>query len=405
MRVLLTSNACYAPPRGGSTRSNLLWLAHLVSQGHACRVVSPTLDRSVADNVDLDANGIEINSVCDLSRRTSVLAEQIRSFQPDWVLVSSEDLSHVLLREAQTAAPGRIVYIAHTPQFYPFGPASWNRDAQAAQRVRDAAGVIVISNHVRDYVEEHLGVRATVIHPPMYGKEPFPRFGSFDRGYILMINPSIVKGLTIFAALAERFPNYPFAGLAGWGTTSSDRNLLARLPNVTMLDTVPSIDDVLAQSRLLLMPSLWHEGFGLIAMEAMLRGLPVISSDAGGLKEAKNGTNFVIPVRPIEEFQPVFDEAHMPKPVEVEQDLAPWEHALRSLLTDETLYWQEAERSREVALEFVRSLRVEAFEDYLLGLQPVSAASSLNQEAHPDRKLEQLSAAKRALLLQRLRRK
>ena len=37
------------------------------------------------------------------------------------------------------------------------------------------------------------------------------------------------------------------------------------------------------------MPSLWFEGFGLIAMEAMLRGLPVIASDSGGLEEAKAG--------------------------------------------------------------------------------------------------------------------
>ena len=45
------------------------------------------------------------------------------------------------------------------------------------------------------------------------------------------------------------------------------------------------------------MPSIWYEGFGLIAMEAMLRGVPVISSDSGGLKEAKHGTGFVVPVQ------------------------------------------------------------------------------------------------------------
>jgi len=80
---------------------------------------------------------------------------------------------------------------------------------------------------------------------------------------------------------------------------------------------------VLEQTRILLAPSLWYEGFGLSAMEAMLRGVPVLASDSGGLQEAKAGTQFVLPVRPIERYEPVFDERGMPKAVVAEQDLAP----------------------------------------------------------------------------------
>ena len=62
------------------------------------------------------------------------------------------------------------------------------------------------------------------------------------------------------------------------------------------------------------MPSLWYEGFGLIVMESMLRGIPVVASDSGGLQEAKLGTGYVIPVHTIERYQPVFDEHGMPGP-------------------------------------------------------------------------------------------
>jgi glycosyltransferase involved in cell wall biosynthesis len=165
---------------------------------------------------------------------------------------------------------------------------------------------------MRGYIREHLGCEAVVIHPPIYGAPPFARFGSFDEGWVLMVNPCIVKGIGIFLALAREFPKIPFAALKGWGTTSADLQALAGLANVTVLDTVHHIEEALSRSRLLLMPSLWYEGFGLIAMEAMLRGLPVISSDSGGLAEAKRGTGFVIPVRPIERYEPVFDENHMP---------------------------------------------------------------------------------------------
>ena len=73
-------------------------------------------------------SSIAVFAVEDPSRRIQVLRQQIREFQPDWVLVSSEDLGHALLREARHSAHGRVVYLAHTPQFFPFGPASWNPD-------------------------------------------------------------------------------------------------------------------------------------------------------------------------------------------------------------------------------------------------------------------------------------
>lgn len=403
MKILLTSNASYVPPKGGSTRSNLIWLRQLAHRGHECVVVSSTVERSRPDQTYTISDGIKFYTVQDLARRTGVLRDRIEEFHPDWVLVSSEDLSHLLLREAQHAAPNRIVYLAHTPQFYPFGPASWNPDAHATSIVRHAAAVVAIARYTADYIEEHCGRTAVVIHPPIYGTPPYPQFGSADSGYVLMINPSVVKGIEIFLALARHFPSQEFAGLAGWGTTSEDRAAMSRLPNVRILDSVPDIDDVLRGARLLLMPSIWYEGFGLIAMEAMLRGLPVLSSDAGGLVEAKQGTGYIVPIKPITRFESSFDEAHMPKPVPVQQDIDPWVSALQELLTDREAYWEEAQRSREAAERFVSTLRAGALEDLLLSLPTPSPEPVLPEKAKLQ--LDRLSAAQRALLLQRLKRR
>jgi glycosyltransferase involved in cell wall biosynthesis len=391
MRILLTSNASHDPARGGSTRSNLIWLEHLAANGHDCLVVCSALESTTDSALSLQ-KGVRILSVKDLVQRRAILSEEIHSIGPDFVLVSSEDLSHLLLREAYSAAPDRLIYLAHTPQFYPFGPASWNPDKRAADIVRHARAIVAIGSHMQGYIRESLGCEATVIHPPIYGDPPFARFGSFDEGWILMINPCVVKGIGIFLELAQAFPRLPFVALKGWGTTQDDLLALARLPNVTVIENVANIEEVLSKSRLLLAPSLWYEGFGLIVMEAMLRGLPVIASDSGGLAEAKQDTGFVVPVRAIERYEPSFDENHMPKPVGVRQDIEPWKQALETLVTDREIYWKEAELSRQAAVAFVSGLRASQFEDMLRELPAPRQASQPG-----------LSPAKRALLAQRLR--
>src|SRR5690242_16853452 len=127
MRILLTANASYAPPRGGATRSNLVWLDWLARAGHDCRIVCGASGPGAPLGYH---ESIVVMPVEEPARRIQLLRREIAELQPDWVLVSSEDLGHGLLREASRSAGGRLVYVAHTPQLYPFGPASWNPDRQ-----------------------------------------------------------------------------------------------------------------------------------------------------------------------------------------------------------------------------------------------------------------------------------
>jgi glycosyltransferase involved in cell wall biosynthesis len=397
MRILLTANASYSPPRGGATRSNLIWLDHLANAGHACRIVCG----AAGEGAELRHHeAVAVIPVGEPARRIQVLRQQIHEFQPDWVMVSSEDLGHGLLREAHHSAGGRVVYLAHTPQFYPFGPASWNPDLVAAELVTRSAGIVAIGRHMADYIETEIGRPAAVIHPPIYGKGPFANYGRFERGLITMINPCAVKGISIFLAVAERLPAHEFGVVPGWGTTAEDRRALERLPNVRFLANARDIDDVLAQTRMLLAPSLWYEGFGLIVMESMLRGIPVVSSDSGGLKEAKRGTGYVIPVQTIERYLPVFDEHAMPKPVVRENNPEPWVAALRELLSDRAAYERESAVSRAAAERFVGALDAGDMLRFLCGLKPAEVAAPRPRTGLPA--IETLSPEKRALLLQRL---
>lgn len=362
------------------------------------------LDGSLAAKLGRDAivrarlDEIEIMAVRDLPRNLQALSGQVSFWRPDWVLVSSEDLSHTLLRQVARIAPGRMIYLAHTPQWFPFGPAAWNPDRDAANAVRNCAAVVAISHAMAAYIELHLGRRAVVAHPPIYGAGPWPVLSRFD-GYMGMINACAIKGIATFLALADLLPDRKFAAIPGWGTTRHDLENLKRRKNVTILPRVGTIDLFLQRLSVLLMPSVWLEGFGLIVMEAMLRGVPVISSDSGGLREAKAGTGFVIPVRTVERYEQVYDDRNMPRPVLPPQSVEPWVIAIHELTKSRETYYREVQRERDAAVKFVQGVDPLAMEKMLESLPPPPDLPT--GKIKPI--LSQLSEAKRELLLKRLR--
>ncbi len=239
-----------------------------------------------------------------------------------------------------------------------------------------------------------------MIHPPIYGRPPFRDLGGSNGGAVAMINPCDMKGAPIFAALARRFPDVPFAALPGWGTCAATRRQLEALPNFTWLAPCRDIEQMLERTRILLVPSLWIEGFGLIVVEAMLRGIPVLAANEGGLRESKLGTGFLLPVRPIERFAGGYDDRHMPLAIVPPQDIDAWAGALSGLLANPALYETESVDSRRAALDFVQSLDASEFERFLLALSP-RKPSAVSQPPNP----ADLSAGKRALLLERLRKR
>ena len=110
------------------------------------------------------------------------------------------------------------------------------------------------------------------------------------------------------------------------------------------------IDLLLARTRVLLVPSLWAEARSRIVLEAMLRGVPVIAGNVGGIPEAKMGVPYLLPVRPIEKYDPRLDEQMVPVAEVPPQDIGPWHEALARLTSDREHYEDLSRRSREAAL-------------------------------------------------------
>ncbi len=438
MKILLVQNMVYVPTHGGASKANRLLLEGLTAKGHSCRVVAPAFGTQVSVKTHaqflaaLDArgislisassevvvfqyNGVEVRAVIDSSRLHDYVASEIRDFEPTWNLVSNDDPGQLMLEAALEASPSRVVYLVHTPQALPFGPKAFLQDQAKTNLVRQTAGVITESNHVKGYIKQWSGLDSLAIPFPIYGSGPFPDLGCFAKGYVTLINPCAVKGISIFLELARRMPEVQFAGVPTWGTTKADRAALEGLPNVRLLPAVDRIEEIFRQTRVLLMPSLWTESFPLTAREAMLHGIPVIGSNSGGLPETKLGIDYTIPVRLIEQYEDRFDELGNPVPIVPEQEIDPWEETLRKLLSDRALYERLSAASRNAALKFVSGVGITPFEDYLENLQPASrikGGDALTSAKEQSAKaydlasvLSKLSPERRALLAIRLRKK
>jgi amino acid adenylation domain-containing protein len=429
MKLLLTMNLPYMRSHGGANRSNRALVERLAARGHKIRVIGPalatpspiTFEQYLAGLeaqdipfvfrdgiVTFELEGVEVHAVEKATQLRAYLVTQMRAYSPDWMIVSSEEPSQNLLDAALQTCPGRVIYLAHTPQLFPFGPYSLYPGLRI-ELIKQARAVLTISHFVADYVRRWAGLEAFVFHPPHYGEGPFPMLGRFEGGNVVLLNAGDIKGLPIFLALARAFPKVSFAAVPGYATTSENLADLARLPNVTVRGNARHLDDLLRDTHVLLMPSLWIEGFGMATVDAMLRGIPVLASNAGGLVEAKLGTDYVIPVKVIEHFEERLDDNQLPHPVVPEQDIEPWRAALEGLVSDRALYERQAAAARAAATAFVSSLRMDPFEEWLTRLDvrsPAPVATPAPAEPAPvdelSARMAKLSPDRRALLIARL---
>jgi surfactin synthase thioesterase subunit/glycosyltransferase involved in cell wall biosynthesis len=428
MRILLAQNALYYPAYGGGDRSNRLLLEALAARGHACRVVARIARFGAAGHaqylLDLAARGVsplsseggvvvfrragvEAYVVTQHPNLRAYFSAQIAAFQPDAILTSTDDPAQLLL-EVSVRAAAPTVYLARATLAVPFGPDCAFPSAAKTEVLRRANAVVGVSRYVADYIRKWSGIPAVHVPISLPDPPPYADLGRFENEFVTLVNPCAVKGISIFLELAGRMPEVRFAGVPTWGTTRADRAALAQRANVTLLDPEDNVDDILRRTRVLLVPSLWAEARSRIVVEAMLRRVPVMASNIGGIPEAKLGVDYLLPVRPIERYGSQVDEQMVPLADVPAQDIGPWQAALERLLSDRAHYDDLSRASRQAALAEAASLSVRPFEALLEQVVESHSRPAVSRTAEaparPVPSLDRLSPERRKLLALRLRR-
>ena len=381
MKILLQQDHIYLPSYGGGVKANRMLLEALARRGHACAAITPAFAPSAGprDSIELveemERRGIALrrdaNTTSYRLRGVDVVAlhspdrQQVerltRKLEPDWVLVN-DDKGRLLLGAALSAiGPERIVLLLQTITNTPFGPLARAPSSEQTRRMHEVRAIVTISAFLQDYLTRYGGLESTVVRLPIYGDGPFPVPARRDAGYVTLVNPCVEKGVDIFLALARAMPEAEFAAVRGWGTDEALLRTLEEEPNVRIFEPADELDDVFASTRVLLAPSLWPETFGYIVPDAMLRGIPVLASDSGGLREAALGAATLLPVELLERR----NGHYAPRP----QRIGPWKAALEALLADRGAYERAAHAAHEAALAFVATSGVDRFESLLASLE------------------------------------
>jgi len=204
------------------------------------------------------------------------LGNVIDAFKPDVVWAQLEGATPVLELARSKGVQG--LFFVHDAEF----------DPAELQAIGDlGCHVVCSSGFLADKARKVIGRKAHVVYPC-----PQTNFGVVGdpHGCITMINPHRVKGLHTFIEIAKRMPSEQFLLVESWRLTDQGlaalEDELADAPNVRFLRRVSDMRQIYCQTKLLLVPSVWEEGFGMVAVEAQSCRIPVIASVRGGLPES-----------------------------------------------------------------------------------------------------------------------
>jgi glycosyltransferase involved in cell wall biosynthesis len=368
VKIFFASANCLIDPSSGAARSVATFLSYLSRSGHTCQTLTGSIyDKPLSENPieNMQMNGAvpvtseqgelnmwrqDIGGVQHLifptliSKRGFVPArDELKIYRhaltyldlkkPDVFMTYGNGLlERILLRDARDRGIATFFYLAH-PGY------------KEKAVFKDVDQVFTDTEATRALYEERFSFGAYAI-----GKfiiKPRAPNPAQPRVYVTFINPAPEKGVTLFyriAQISEReLPDLKFLVVESRSSLEqADERLgtgFAKLSNIVRVGLQQDMGRVFGMTRILLMPSLWHESGGRAAIEALSLGIPVISTNRGGLPETLGKAPIMLDVN-----QDLIED---PKLIPDDAAARPWIESLTKLATDPEFYQDRQRLSLE----------------------------------------------------------
>ena len=160
---------------------------------------------------------------------------------------------------------------------------------------------LVASEFARRHYRDKVGLDCQALSYPVDWDRV--RVENRDPRFVTFVNPCLEKGVYAFARIAHelgrRRPDIPLLVVESRGTKEHLAACgldLAAAGNIQIMPHTTDPRRFWRLTKIALMPSLWWENQPLVAIEAMINGIPVIGSDRGGIPETVGDGGVVLPL-------------------------------------------------------------------------------------------------------------
>jgi glycogen synthase len=279
VRILFCSHQ-FAPAIGGTETVGKLLAAEFSALGHDVRVVTETPE-TFAANYPIERRA-SARELLGLARQADVIFHSNISLRYAWpVLLARKPwvvLHHTWLDRAHGSSAATVWLKRNSIRF-----------AQNIAISRAMAAALP---------------RGTVVIPNPYDSEAFHLKRGIDRARDLIFVGRLVsdKGADILISACEKLAQTgarPTVTIVGDGPERATLELKARASGAAIefagVKTGGALAELLNTHRIMVVPSRWHEPFGVVALEGIACGCVVVGTAGGGLPEAIGPCGSAVP--------------------------------------------------------------------------------------------------------------